>query len=130
MADGDTVLHLFVINTIGGETVVFLLETEPGIVEFPRITLPAPEMDSEGALQHRVTEATGMTVELSGFLDAPADVPLDPPGSRILLARFVSGSPAVTLPHVGWEWTPGAGLVRMAFAPRFMVDELKSFMNV
>ncbi|MBI2760775.1 MAG: hypothetical protein HYX51_05045 [Chloroflexi bacterium] len=130
MAGETTVLHLFLINSIGGSTAVFLLETEPGVVEFPRLTLATPELDSEEALSRRVREATGMDIEVSGFLDPPPDSPLEPAGSRILLARLVAGSPHVTVPHVGWEWTSGSELVRMPFAPRIMVNELKSFMNV
>jgi hypothetical protein len=130
VADDATVLHLFLINAIAGTTVVFLLETEPGIVEFPRLTIAPGEMDDEPALRARVREATGMEVEISGFLDPPPGTPLQPAGSRILLARLVAGAPRVTLPHVGWEWTAGAALVRMPFAPKVMVDELKSFMNV
>ena len=130
MADDTVVLHLFLINSIGGATVVFLLETEPGVVEFPRLTLSTAELDDEGALRRRAREATGMEIEISGFVDPPPRAALQPEGSRVLLARLVSGSPRVTLPHVGWEWTAGAELVRMPFAPRVMVDELKSFMNV
>jgi hypothetical protein len=125
-----TVLHLFLVNAIAGATVVLLLETEPGVVELPRLAVAAAEMDDEGALVRRVREATGIEAEISGFLDAPAESALHPGGGRILLARVVSGSPRVTLPHVGWEWTPGARLVSLPFAPKVMVDELKSFMNV
>lgn len=130
MADDAPVLHLFLVNSIAGATAVFLLETEPGTVEFPRLNLPAADLDDEDALRRRVREATGMDVEISGFLDPPPDAPLQPAGSRVLLARLVAGTPHVTAPHVGWEWTSGAALVRMPFAPRVMVDELKSFMNV
>ena len=130
MDDSATVLHLFLINSIGGQTVVFLLEAEPGVVEFPRLSLARAELDDEEALCRRVREATGMEVEISGFLDPPPGAPLQPAGSRILLARLVGGAPHITLPHVGWEWTAGAALVRMPFAPKMMVDELKSFMNV
>lgn len=125
-----SVLHLFLVNSIAGTTVVFLLETEPGLVELPRLALPAEDVEDEGALCRTVREATGMEVEISGFLDPPSGATLQPPGSRILLARLVSGAPRVTLPHVGWEWTAGAALARMPFAPKMMVDELKAFMNV
>ncbi len=130
MVDDAAVLHLFLVNSIAGSTVVFLLEAEPGVVEFPRLTVATADLDDEHALRQRVREATGMDVEISGFLAPPPDAPLQPEGSRLLLARFVSGTPEVKLPHVGWEWTSGAALVRMSFAPRVMVDELKSFMNV
>jgi hypothetical protein len=126
----SSVLHLFLINSIGGTTVVLLLETEPGVVELPRLAIPPEELEHEDALRRRVRDATGIEVEISGFLDAPADAALHPEGGRILLARVVSGSPNLTLPHVGWEWTPGATLVTLPFAPKVMVDELKSFMNV
>jgi hypothetical protein len=126
----ETVLHLFLVNAIAETTVVFLMETEPGVVEFPRLSVEPADIDSEEALCRRVRDATGMQVEIGGFLDPPPGSPLQPEGSRILLARLVSGSPRVTLPHVGWEWTSGAELVRMPFAPKIMVDELKSFMNV
>lgn len=130
MDDNGTVVHLFLVNSIAGATVVFLLETEPGVVEFPRLPLPAADLESEDALRRRVRDVTGMEVEISGFLDPAPGAHLEPAGSRILLARLVSGSPSLRLPHVGWEWTAGAELVRMPFAPKMMVDELKSFMNV
>lgn len=130
MDTNAAVLHLFLVNSIAGTTVVLLLETEPGVVELPRISLPAAELDDADLLRQRVCEATGITIEPSGFLTPPADSPLHTEGGRILLARLVSGSPNVTLPHVGWEWTPGATLVQLPFAPKVMVDELKSFMNV
>ena len=130
MDANTTVLHLFLVNSIAGSTVVFLLETEPGSVEFPSLSLPPEDLDDEDALRRRVRDATGMDVEISGFLDPPPGAALQPPGSRILLARLVSGAPRVTLPHVGWEWTAGAALVRMPFAPKMMVDELRAFMNV
>jgi hypothetical protein len=130
VADAHTVVHLFLVNSIAGVPVVFLLETEPGVVEFPRIELAVEETESEASLRRRVREATGMEVEISGFLDPPAEVPLEPRGSRILLARHVAGSPRITLPHVGWEWTSGRELMRMPFAPKVMMDELRSFMNV
>ena len=130
MADSEVVLHLFIINSIGGATVVLLLETEPGVVEFPRLTLPEADLDDEEALLTHVQAATGMVIEIHGFLDPPAGARLQPEGSRFLLARLVSGSPRLTLPHIGWEWTPGSTLASMPFAPKLMVDELKSFMNV
>ena len=130
MGSEPTVLHLFLVNAIAGTTVVLLLETEPGVVELPRLTVGMEELDDEAALVRRVREATGIEAEISGFLDPPIDGAVQPGGGRILLARVVSGSPRVTLPHVGWEWTPGARLVTLPFAPKVMVDELKSFMNV
>ena len=130
MADDAEIVHLFLVNSIGGATVVLLVETEPGVVEFPRITYAAPEIDDEDALRRRIRETTGIEVEISGFLDPPSGAALQPAGSRILLARLVAGAPRLNLPHVGWEWTAGAELVRMPFAPKLMVDELKSFMNV
>ncbi len=130
MADDAVILHLFLINSIGGATVVFLLETEPGVVELPRLQLTPAEVDDEDALRGHARQATGMEVEISGFVNPPPGAALQPPNSRILLARLVSGAPRVTVPHVGWEWTAGAALVRMPFAPRVMIDELKSFMNV
>lgn len=124
------VMHLFLINSIGGTTVVFLLEAESGIVEFPRLSFTPADLDDEGALRDRIRDTIGVDAEISGFLTPPPGAALQPEGSRILLARLVSGAPHVTLPHVGWEWTSGAALVQMPFAPRVMVDELKSFMNV
>jgi hypothetical protein len=129
VAGVQTVIHLFLVNSIAGVPVVFLLETEPGVVEFPRLELTAAEIESEEALRRRVREATGMEVEISGFLDPPPEAPLEPRGSRILLARHVAGAPRITLPHVGWEWTSGRELMRMPFAPKVMMDELRSFMN-
>jgi len=130
VADAHTVVYLFLVNSIAGVPVVFLLETEPGVVEFPRIELAVEETESEESLRRRVREATGMEVEISGFLDPPAEVTREPRGSRILLARHAAGSPRITLPHVGWEWTSGRELMRMPFAPKVMMDELRSFMNV
>ncbi len=124
------VLHLFLTHVLGGSTVVFLLETEPGVVEFPRLAVAPGDLDDSDALVAHVREATGIEVEPSGYLTAPPGADLAPEGSRILLARVINGSPRVKLPHVGWEWTPAVELVRMPFAPKLMVEELKSFMNV
>ncbi len=126
--DGPVDVHLFLISTIAGTTVVFLLETEPGVVEFPRLRLsPAAAGDAE-ALKQAVLGAIGVEVEVGGFVEPPPDTGITAHG-RILLARLVSGTPRVSLPHVGWEWTPGTELVRMPFAPPAMVEELKTFMN-
>lgn len=130
MAEGAAVLHLFLVNVTGGRTTVFLVETEPGVVEFPRLELSEAELDDEAALCDRVRATTGMEVAIGGFLDPPPGAKLEPAGSRVLLARFVSGAPHVTLDHVGWEWTAGTELLRMPFAPKVMLDELKSFMNI
>ena len=130
MGGDGTVLHLFLINSIGGTTVVLLVESEPGVVELPQFNVTAQEMDDEGRLVQCIRETTGVEAEIAGFIDPPADAALHPAGGRILLARVVSGAPRLTIPHVGWEWTPGARLVTLPFAPKVMVDELKSFMNV
>lgn len=130
MGDGAAVLHLFLVNVIAGQTNVFLVETEPGVVEFPRLQVTPADMDDEDALCGRVLSATGMEVAIGGFLDPPPGAKLEPPGSRVLLARFVSGTPHLTAEHVGWEWTSGAELLRAPFAPKLMLDELKSFMNI
>lgn len=130
MGDEGTVLHLFLINSIGGTTVVLLVESEPGVVELPKFGVTAQEMDDEGKLVQCIRETTGIDAEIAGFIDPPPDAALYPAGGRILLARVVSGAPRLTIPHVGWEWTPGARLVTLPFAPKVMVDELKSFMNV
>lgn len=130
MGTGAAVLHLFLVNVSGGRTAVFLVETEPGVVEFPRLEVSPADLEDEAALCSRVEATTGMEVAIGGYLDPPPGAKLEPAGSRVLLARLVSGAPRVSLPHVGWEWTSGAELLRMPFAPKVMLDELKSFMNI
>jgi hypothetical protein len=128
VAEQHSPAALFLVSTIGPATVVFLLETEPGVVEFPRLTLTAEEMDDESRLVQRIREQTGMDVAISGFLDPVADDGAAPVG-KLVLARHLGGAPRMTLPHVGWEWTPGSRLLTLPFAPKMMLDELKAFMN-
>ena len=128
MAEIDSTAHLFLISTIGPATVVFLLEAEPGVVEFPRIQVAPTDLDDEATLVQRIRDQTGMEVAISGFLDHPGDGP-EPQQQKLVLARHLRGSPRLTLPHVGWEWTPGAQLLSLPFAPKMMLDELKAFMN-
>ena len=128
MADQPAQTALFLVSTIGPATVVFLLETEPGVVEFPRLALTADEMDDEGRLVQRIREQTGMDVAISGFLD-PGAFDGAPPVGKLVLARHLGGAPRLTLEHVGWEWTPGSRLLTLPFAPKMMLDELKAFMN-
>lgn len=123
------VVHLFITSTRTGETCVLLVEREPGVVEFPTLSLAAAELDDEDGILQRIDESTGLRVAISGFLEGPADAPLSPPGSRFLLARLIAGSPRIAGAHTGWEWRPGFNLLSLQFAPKVMVDELRSFMN-
>jgi len=129
VAEADTVIHVFIMSNTTGETAVFLIEREPGVVEFPRLALPAALIDDELAILRRVESDTGLTVALSGFLDPPSDAPLSPPGSRFLLARLIRGSPRVAGAHVGWEWRSAASLLSLQFVPKLMTNELWSFMS-
>jgi hypothetical protein len=128
VAEHDAIAHLFLVSTIGPATVVFLLETEPGVVEFPPLDLDPTELDDEATLVRRIREQTGMEVAISGFLDHQPDGAATPLG-KLVLARHLGGSPRLTLEHVGWEWTPGSRLLSLPFAPKMMLDELKAFMN-
>jgi hypothetical protein len=127
-ATSDAIAHLFLVSTIGQATVVFLLETEPGVVEFPRLTLAPAELEDEGRLVQRIREQTGMDVAISGFLEHRPDGEAGEVGT-LVLARHLGGSPRVSLAHVGWEWTPGSRLLTLPFAPKMMLDELKAFMD-
>lgn len=129
MAEHDALVHLFLVSTIGAATVVFLLETEPGVVEFPRIEVEPTDLDDESTLVRRIREQTGMEVAISGFLDHPRLDGDAAPVGKLVLARHLGGSPGLTLPHVGWEWTPGSQLLTLPFAPKMMLDELKAFMD-
>lgn len=120
--------HLFLVSTVGPATVVFLLEAEPGVVEFPRLQIDPAELDDEETLVRRIREQTGMDVAISGFLEHPLDGAGGPVGT-LVLARHLGGSPRLTLAHVGWEWTPGSRLLSLPFAPKMMLDELKAFMD-
>lgn len=120
--------QLFLVSTIGEATVVFLMEAEPGVVEFPRLLLEPAELDDEATLVGRIREQTGMAVGISGFLAAPGSA--GAAVGTLILARHLSGSPRLTMAHVGWEWTPGSRLVELPFAPKMMLDELKAFMDV
>lgn len=128
MGAQDTNVHLFLVSTIGAATVVFLLETEPGVVEFPELEIEPTDLDDEAALVRRIRDQTGMEVAISGFLDRPIDGEAGPVG-KLVLARHLGGSPRLTLTHVGWEWTPGSQLLTLPFAPKMMLDELKAFMD-
>jgi 8-oxo-dGTP pyrophosphatase MutT (NUDIX family) len=128
VAEHDAIVHLFLVSTIGAATVVFLLETEPGVVEFPRLEVEPADLDDEATLVRRIREQTGMDVAISGFLDHPLDGAAAPVG-KLVLARHLGGAPRLTLPHVGWEWTPGSQLITLPFAPKMMLDELKAFMD-
>jgi hypothetical protein len=128
VAEHDAVADLFLVSTIGPATVVFLLEAEPGVVEFPRLRLKASDLDDEARLVQRIREQTGMEVAISGFLDRQANGETASLG-KLVLARHLGGSPRLTLAHVGWEWTPGSRLLSLPFAPKMMLDELKAFMN-
>lgn len=124
----DAIAHLFLVSTIGQATVVFLLETEPGVVEFPRLRLAAADLEDEDRLVHGIREQTGMEVAISGFLEHRPDGENGAVGT-LVLARHLGGSPRLSLAHVGWEWTPGSRLQTLPFAPKMMLDELKAFMN-
>jgi len=39
---------------------VFLLEREPGVVEFPQLDVSEQELDDESGLMRRIRDATGM----------------------------------------------------------------------
>jgi len=127
-AAGDALANLFLVSTIGQATVVFLLETEPGVVEFPRLQIAPPDLEDEARLVQRIREQTGMEVAISGFLEHRPDG-ADGAVGTLVLARHLGGSPRLTLNHVGWEWTPGSRLQTLPFAPKMMLDELKAFMN-
>jgi hypothetical protein len=129
VADQHGPVQLFLVSTIGPTTVVFLLEAEPGVVEFPRLEVAPVDLDDEETLVRRIREQTGMDVAISGFLDPP-NGGAAPASGRLVLARHLAGSPRLTLPHVGWEWTPGSSLAMLPFAPKMMLDELKAFMDV
>lgn len=129
MAEADSTIHVFIMSNAAGETAVFLIEREPGVVEFPRLVLPAALVDDEEEILQRIESSTGLVVALSGFLEPPADAPLAPPGSRFLLARLLRGTPKVADDHVGWEWRSGTSLLSLQFVPRPMTNELWSFMS-
>ncbi|MGI8551647.1 MAG: hypothetical protein ACR2PL_12810 [Dehalococcoidia bacterium] len=130
MSDPQALIHLFIMSHAIGETMVFLVEREPGIVEFPTLATVPASPDSEAEIIRQVEVATGLTVALGGFLEPPADALLSPAGSRFLLARHLRGTPRINSPHVGWEWRPGSSLLSLQFVPRTMADELRLFMNV
>lgn len=123
-------VQLFLVGAFGGSSVVFLLEAEPGVVEFPRLALESADLEDEDRLVSRVKEQTGMDVAISGLLD-PRALGGDADGpAALVLARRLSGSPRLTMEHVGWEWATGVNLLNLPFAPKLMLDELKSFMDV
>ena len=129
MAESDSVIHVFIMSNATGETAVFLIEREPGVVEFPRLVLPAALVDDEEEILQRIESSTGLAVALSGFLESPDDAPLSPAGSRFLLARLLRGTPRLAVDHVGWEWRSGTSLLSLQFVPRLMANELRSFMS-
>jgi hypothetical protein len=123
------VLHLFIISTRGGSSSVFLVENQPGMLEFPRICVPAAVLDDESALVAKVRAATGIDVAISGFLATQAGETIDPPDSRFLICRAIGGTPRPAAAHTGWEWRTGNNLFTLQFLPKVMVDELRVFMN-
>jgi hypothetical protein len=129
MVTGPVTVHLFIMSYVTGEPSIFLVEREPGVVEFPSLTLSTEEIDRGSGLVERIKASTGFSVSVSGFVDPPPDIEIRPPGSRFLLARLIDGRPSVDSPHVGWEWRPAASLQSMAFLPKLMADELWSYMD-
>jgi hypothetical protein len=129
MVAGPVTVHLFIMSYVTREPSVFLVEREPGVVEFPSLLLSSGEVDDEGPLVERIRASTGFTVSISGYVDPPTDTAIRPPGSRFLLARLIEGRPSLEVPHVGWEWRPAAGLHAMPFLPKLMADELWSYMD-
>jgi len=128
VADNTQVLHLFIISARGGESFVLLVEREPNVLEFPRITVPVAALDDEALLVACIKEITGLDVSIAGFL-AHDGAPIDPPESRFLICRAVGGTPHPAAPYTGWEWRSGKNLFTLQFLPRMMVDELRVFMN-
>jgi hypothetical protein len=122
-------VHLFLLSDATGEPCVFLVEREPGVVEFPLILLTPSEAEDEAALIAKIESCTGLRVSLRGYVDPPAGTTIYPPESRFLLARLVHGRPEIATPHVGWEWRPATSLFSLQFVPKLMVDELRSYMN-
>lgn len=112
-----------------GEPSVFLVEREPGIVEFPTLLIDEVEEQDQASIVEQIRICTGLAVSLSGYVDPPAGALICPPGSRFLLAQRVGGRPEIRDPHVGWEWRPAATLLSLHFIPKLMVDELRSYMN-
>jgi hypothetical protein len=129
VSDGDCQLHLFLISSRTGATCVFLIETEPGVVEFPQITVEERLLDDEPELVRRIAEATGLEVGISGFLSPGAQESLGPGNSRFLIGRVTGGTPRPAVAHLGWEWRPGSNLLTLQFLPKIWVDELRVFMN-
>jgi hypothetical protein len=129
VSSADHILHLFLISTSTGDTSVFLLEREPGVVEFPQLDVSEKELDDESGLVQRIRDTTGMDVAISGFLNAAATGVLQPDNSKFLIGRVVGGTPHPSAEHVGWEWRRGNNLLSLQFLPRLMVDELRVFMN-
>lgn len=129
VAELESVVHIFIMSNATGETAVFLIEREPGIVEFPMLTLPASVLGDEEAIVQRIESRTGLRVALSGFLDPPVGDSLSPQGSRFLLAKRLEGTPRVDGEHAGWEWRPAGSLLSLQFVPKDMAAELRSHMN-
>ena len=129
MAEQGVLVHVFITSNRTGETAVFLIEREPGMVEFPTLELRPEIADDEPEIVRRIEAETGLSVALNGFLEPPAGASTATAESRFLLARLLQGTPRVTGSHVGWEWRPGASLLSLQFVPKFMADELRSFMN-
>jgi len=129
MVVGPVTVHLFIMSYVTGEPSVFLVEREPGVVEFPSLALSSDDLDGDSTLIERIRVSTGFTVSISGYVDPPPDTDIRPPGSRFLLARLIDGRPMVEGPHVGWEWRPAASLHSMPFLPKLMADELWSYMD-
>jgi hypothetical protein len=115
-------VHVILVNRVAGEPAALLVEREPGIVEFPALTLTAEEADDQDAIAARIRALTGLEATVGGLLDAGIA------GDRFLLARVVGGSPRLTVAHLGWEWRPLARLLTLQFIPKPMANELRSYM--
>jgi hypothetical protein len=129
MAEPELIVHVLIISNRAGETALFLIEREPGIVEFPTLVLPAGMADDEEEIVRRVKLSTGLTVAINAFLDSPASQRTALPGSRFVLARILEGTPQIAGPSVGWEWRPGTNLLAREHIPKSVADELRTLMN-
>jgi hypothetical protein len=125
---GSQIVHLILVSRAIGEPSALLIEREPGIVEFPSLSLTEEQARNEETIVASIRELTGLESSVTGFLDGTGEARAQPPRGQFLLARVAGGAPSLSIAHLSWEWRPLARLLALQFIPKQMANELRSSM--
>lgn len=120
-------VHVLILSNRAGEASLFLIEREPGIVEFPTLVLSPEIANDEVEIVRLIEASTGFQISVGALLD-PVSVTAAA-STRFVLARLLGGTPQIAGPFVGWEWRPGVSLLTLERIPKSIADELRSFIG-